>query len=201
MNGAIMKRALITVLIAFSSLHCVASTLQERQAMQSELEQAEYQDKLDKLKSGGGRGSPVATTRSEANESGPASLSLVGIIGIGEALKAIVRINGAEVMLGTGETVLGYKAISVMDKEVKLMKINAKGNAAGKEIELILVGSSTEMATQHGQQQMKLPPVPTGYGGIHQMVNSSPIAADTFEAPPQPTPMPSQGQGVMQRPY
>ena len=110
-----------------------AASLGDMADLQYDIDRAELQNKLDKARKTEKSTSPTVVKQDDA------TVILKGVYGLGSKLNAAVSIDGAEVVYAVGDTFLGYKAKSIAQNEVILVKVDKHGRA-GKQLQLQITG-------------------------------------------------------------
>lgn len=110
-----------------------AASLGEMADLHYDIDKAEAQSKLDKARKTEKISSPTVVKQDDA------SVILKGVYGVGTKLNAAVSIDGAEVVFAVGDTFLGYKAKSIAQNEVLLVRVDKQGRA-GKQLQLQISG-------------------------------------------------------------
>ena len=152
-----MLKKLMLVITAATVTNACAGTIGDIAVKQAELDSAELDAKIARAKADTSGPTPSAQAKVISADKGNPTDSIVlnGIIGIGDDLRANVSINNVGVVMKKGDIVLGWKAESVSDYEVSLIK---EGRRGGKKITLRMMGASPK------------PEMPANFPGLLQIV-------------------------------
>lgn len=159
-----MTKNVILVAVTILGMNAHATTMQQMQDLQLEHEAARIRSETAKMNAPSSPVAPAAPVARQIIPEEKASIALVGIYSIGGERKAILKINGADVTLASGESQLGFKVLRIDGKHAKLVKVTSKGIASGKEIDVYLTGSTEMQAPAAAGATTMLPPVPQSQG-------------------------------------